>query len=76
MTLNLYVCTICLRPEEVYDTISSRNVKTIEGNLVVDFEVASSNTFPDIKKHFVTAAVAAKAVADIDDSIERNSRFA
>ena len=41
------------------------SVKTIEGYAVLNFDVASSNSFRDIfkKKHFVTAA------ADIDDSI-------
>ena len=36
----------------VYDVISGRNVKTIEGYFVVNFEVDSSNTFRDIKKSF------------------------
>ena len=59
---------ICLRREVVYDVISGRNVKTIEDNLVVHFEVASSKSFRDIQKnHFVTAAEA--AAADIDDGI-------
>ena len=66
MTQNLHVCTICCRPEVVYDVISGRNVKTFERYLVINFEVASSNSFRDIlkKNHFVTAA-------DIDDSIKR-----
>ena len=68
MTPNLHVCTTCFRPEVVYDVISGRNVKTIEGYLVVNFEVASSNSFIDIpKNNFVTPA----AEADIDDSIKR-----
>ena len=38
---------------------------------MVNLEVASSNSFRDIKKnHFVTAAVA-EAAADVDDSIKR-----
>ena len=65
MTKHLHVCTICFRPEVVYDAISGRNVKTVEGNILIHFEVASSNSFQDIKKHFVTAE------ADIDDSIKR-----
>ena len=53
MTPNLCVCAICFRPEVVYDVISVRNVKTIEGNLAVNFEVASSNSFRDmLKKSF------------------------
>ena len=61
---NLHVCTICCRPEVVYDVISGRPVKTIEGYHVVNFEVAISNSFRYIQKnHFVTAAE-----ADIDDS--------
>ena len=66
MTQNLHVCTICFRPEAVYDVISGQNVKTIEGYIVVNFAVASSNSFRDIKiNHFVTAT------ADTDDSIKR-----
>ena len=39
---------------------------------MVNFEVASSNSFRDIQKnHFVTAAEAAEEEADIDDSIKR-----
>ena len=70
MTQNLQVCTICFGPEVVYDVISGRNVKTIECNLLLNFEVTSSNSFRDItKNHFVTTAAAAEA--DIDDSIKR-----
>ena len=47
MTPNLHVCT-----EVVYDVISGRNVNTIDGNLSVNFQVASSNSFRDIKKTF------------------------
>ena len=43
MTQNLHVCTTCIRLEMVYDVISGRNVKTIKGYLVINFEVASSN---------------------------------
>ena len=70
MTQNLHVCTICCRPEVVYEVISRRNIKIMEGNLVIYCEVASSNSFRDIQKnHFVTAA----AEADIDDCIKRNA---
>ena len=63
MTQNSHVCTICFRPEVVYDVISGRNVKTIKGNLVVYLEFASSNSLRDNKKnHFVTVA---EAAADI-----------
>ena len=50
MTQYLHVCTIYFRPEVVYDVIYGGNVKTIEGNLVVNFEVAISNNFRDITK--------------------------
>ena len=40
---------IYFRPEVVDNVITCRNVKTIEGYLVVNFEVASSYSFPDIK---------------------------
>ena len=32
------------QPEVVYDVVSGQNEKTIEGNLVVNFKVASSNS--------------------------------
>ena len=74
MKQNEHVYTICRRPEVGGDAISGESVKTIEGYAVLNFEVASSNSFRDIKKnHFVTAAA-----ADIDDSIKqkRLRRFA
>ena len=76
MTQNLHVCAIFCRPEVVYDVISGgRRVKTIEGYLVVNFEVASSYSFRDIRNnHFVTAVAEAAVVvaaADVDDSIKR-----
>ena len=54
MTKNLHVCTICFRPKVVYDVISGRNVKTIEGYPVVNFEVASSSCFGDILKKIIS----------------------
>ena len=48
--VNLHVCMICCRPEVVYDVISGRNVSTIEGYLLVNFEVASSSSFRDTEK--------------------------
>ena len=74
MTQNEHVYAICCRLEVSGDVISGDNVKTIKGYAVLDFEVARSNSFRDIKKkHFVTAAE-----ADIDDSIKqkRVTRFA
>ena len=44
MTQNLRVCAICCRREVVYDVISGRNAKNIEGYIVVKFEVSSSNS--------------------------------
>ena len=72
MNQNLHACIICCRPEVVYDVISGRNAKTMEGNPLVNFGVAISNSFHDVQKHFVTTAA---AEADIDDSIKRK-RFA
>ena len=61
MTQNEHVYAICCRQEVGDDVISSRNAKTVEGYVLVHFEVASS--FRDIpKNHFMT---------DIDDSIKR-----
>ena len=39
MTQNWHVCAICCWVEADCDAISSRNVKTIVGYVVVDFEV-------------------------------------
>ena len=50
MTQSLHVYTICFQPQVVYDVISGRNVKTIDGYPVVIFELASSNGFRDIPK--------------------------
>ena len=49
MTKNENVYMLCCRPEVDGDVISCCNVKTIEGCVVVNFEVASSNTFPDFR---------------------------
>ena len=66
MAQNEHVYAICCPPEAAGEAISSENVKTIEGYVVLNFEVASFRSFRDIKKiHFVTAK------ADIDDSIKR-----
>ena len=60
----------CCRPEVDDDYISGRNVKTVEGYVLVHFEVIGFNSFLYIhKNHFVmTAEVAA---ADFNDSINR-----
>ena len=66
MSQNEHVYAFCSRPEVGGDFISGRNVKTIRGYVVVNFEVASSSSIRGIQNnHFVTAA------ADIDDSIKR-----
>ena len=49
MTQNEHVYAICCRPEVGGDIISSEKLKTFEGYAVLNFEVASSNRFPDIK---------------------------
>ena len=50
MTQNGHICAICYRPEVDCDVISSQNAKSIEDYVAVNFEVASSKTFRDIKK--------------------------
>ena len=69
MTQNLHVCTICCRPEVVYGVISGRNVRTMEGYLAINFEVATSNSFRDIQNESFRVGDAA-AEADIDNSIK------
>ena len=51
MTQNEYVYAIFCRPEVDGDVISGENVKTIEGYVVLNFEVANFYTFRDIKKN-------------------------
>ena len=50
MTQNEHVCAICCRPEVECGVISGRNVKTIVGYVVVNFEICSSSSFLDIQK--------------------------
>ena len=51
MTQNERVYAICCQTEVGDDVISSRTVKTMEGYVVVNFEVAGSNSFRDIPKN-------------------------
>ena len=64
MTQSEHVYGICCRLEIGGDVISGEDVKTIEAYAVLNFKVASSNSFQDIKKNFVTVE------ADIDDNIK------
>ena len=50
MTQNEHVYAICCRPDVAGDVISGENVKTIEGYAVLNYEVASFNSYRDIKK--------------------------
>ena len=50
LTQNEHVYAISCRPEVGDDVISGGGVKTIEGYVVLKFEVASSNSFRDIPK--------------------------
>ena len=52
MTQNEHAYTICCRHEVAGDVISGENVKTTESYAVLNFEVASFNSFRDIKKTF------------------------
>ena len=45
MTQNEHVSEICCQPEVDADVISGQNVKTVEGYVVVNFEVASCRSF-------------------------------
>ena len=49
MTQNWHVYAICCQLE-VDDVISSRNIKTIQGYALVNFEGASFSTFQDFPK--------------------------
>ena len=50
MTQNKHVYVIRGQPEVASDVISGENVKTVEGYGVLNFEVASISSFPDIRK--------------------------
>ena len=50
MTQNEHLYVIFCRPEVVGDVILGKNVTTIEGYAVLNFEVASSSSFRDIKQ--------------------------
>ena len=51
MAQSEHVYAICWREEVGDDVISSQNAKTIEGYVVINFEVASSSSFHDKKTH-------------------------
>ena len=48
MTQNEHVYAICCRPEVSGDVISSENVETIEGYDLLNIEIASSSSFPNV----------------------------
>ena len=50
MTKNSHVCAICCRLEVYCNVISGQNAKTVEGYIVVNFEVASSSSIRDFPK--------------------------
>ena len=50
MTQNGHVYAISCRPEVAGEISSGGNVKTIEGYAVLNFDVATFNSFRDIKK--------------------------
>ena len=72
MTQNEHVYVICCRLGVVGDVISGDNVKTKNGYAVLNFELATSNSFRDNQKkqnNFV------KAEADIDDDSIKRKRI-
>ena len=50
MAKNGHVHAICCRSEDAGDVISSRNLKSIDGYMSLNFEVSSSNSFRDFSK--------------------------
>ena len=50
MTQNEHVRAICCWLDADDDIVSGRNVETIKGNIVANFEVASSSGFRDFSK--------------------------
>ena len=56
MSQNEHVYAICCRLEVDDAVISGQNVKTLEGYVMVNFEIVGFSGFRDIQKnHFVTA---------------------
>ena len=51
MTKNEHVFVICCLPGVTGDIISGRNVKTVEGYVLVNFGVASSSNFQDTQQN-------------------------
>ena len=56
MTQNSHVCAICCRPEGDCDVISGGDVKTIVRYVVVNFVVASSNSFRENREKIFPGA--------------------
>ena len=54
MTKNEHGYAMCCRPEVIGDVISGGNVKTIEGNAVLNFVVASFSSFRDIQNKIIS----------------------
>ena len=63
MTLNEHVYAICCRPEIDNDVIAGRNVKIVEGYVVVNFEIASFSSFRDLN------AICSRSAEVADDVI-------
>ena len=67
---NCHVCAIRCQPEVDGDAIVCKNVKTIEGNVVANFEVTSSSSFRGIKKIISWQRRRRWTSTDIDESIK------
>ena len=50
MIQNWHICVVFGGPEVAGDVITSQNVNTIEGYIVVNFEIASSSSYWENKK--------------------------
>ena len=70
MIQNEHVYAICCRPEVAGDVISGENVTTIGGYAVLNFEIASFNSFRDIQKIIISCRRRRRR-RHIDDSMKR-----
>ena len=72
----LHICVICCRQEATYDVISGLNVKTIEGYLLVNSEVAALLVNLGLVSEIFKANRFVTTEADIDDRRTSTTRNA
>ena len=74
MTKNEHVYVIFYRPEVDDDVVSGRNVNTIEGYIVANFEVAGSSSFRDFPKRLFCASEVGDSSVGVNAICSRHSK--